>query len=242
MEYVDGEPLSSIIRTQAPLDADAGGVDRGRHRQGPLLRAPPRRRAPRRQARQRPHHLRRPGQGRPTSASPGRSAADEQVTQTGLVMGTATYFSPEQAQGLDVDGRSDVYSLGVVLYEMVTGRPPFTGDTPVSIAYQHVRGDRRRRRARSNPAIPRRSRGDRPAGDGQAARRALRHGRGPPRRPRALRARPDRCSHRRRQAMRAPRPLRSSPTRRCLLRNPVDRPADPGTGAGPGAARRGRPG
>ncbi len=53
-------------------------------------------------------------------------------------MGTATYFSPEQAQGFAVDARSDLYSLGVVLYEMVCGRPPFTGDTPVAIAYKHV--------------------------------------------------------------------------------------------------------
>ncbi|MDQ2825970.1 MAG: PASTA domain-containing protein, partial [Actinomycetota bacterium] len=63
----------------------------------------------------------------------------ESLTQAGAVMGTATYFSPEQAQGHVVDLRSDVYSLGVVLYEMVAAKPPFTGDNPVSIAYQHVR-------------------------------------------------------------------------------------------------------
>jgi len=64
--------------------------------------------------------------------------ADANLTQTGSVMGTATYFSPEQAQGLKVDHRSDLYSLGVVMYEMLVGEAPFTGETPVSIAYKHV--------------------------------------------------------------------------------------------------------
>jgi serine/threonine protein kinase len=66
---------------------------------------------------------------------------DESLTDVGTVMGTATYFSPEQAQGLQVGPRGDLYSLGVVLFEMTVGRPPFTGKTPVAIAYQHVRDE-----------------------------------------------------------------------------------------------------
>src|SRR5579875_2060736 len=137
MEYVNGEPLSSIIRGQAPLPAArAAGIASDiakalsyAHRHGVVHRDV------------KPGNvlITRDGQVKVTDFGIARAiGSDDNVTQTGLVLGTATYFSPEQAQGLGVDGRSDVYALGVVLYEMVTGRPPFSADTPVAIAYKHV--------------------------------------------------------------------------------------------------------
>ncbi|WP_369130484.1 Stk1 family PASTA domain-containing Ser/Thr kinase, partial [Modestobacter roseus] len=75
------------------------------------------------------------------------------MTSTAAVIGTAQYLSPEQARGEGVDARSDVYSAGCLLYELVTGSPPFTGDSPVAVAYQHVREDPRTPSS-INPEIP----------------------------------------------------------------------------------------
>ena len=70
-----------------------------------------------------------------------RAVADTSatMTQTAAVIGTAQYLSPEQARGETVDARSDIYSAGVLMYELLVGKPPFHGDSPVSVAYQHVR-------------------------------------------------------------------------------------------------------
>ena len=82
-----------------------------------------------------------------------RAVADTSatMTQTAAVIGTAQYLSPEQARGETVDARSDIYSTGCLLYELLVGRPPFVGDSPVSVAYQHVRETA----AAAEPARPR---------------------------------------------------------------------------------------
>jgi serine/threonine-protein kinase len=137
MEYVEGRSLRDLIRSEGPLDphqtadvaAEIASALGFAHRAGVVHRDV------------KPGNvlLTRAGAVKVTDFGIARAGASDGLTQTGSVMGTATYFSPEQAQGLPVDGRSDVYSLGVVLYEMVTGVVPFTGDSPVAVAYKHVR-------------------------------------------------------------------------------------------------------
>ena len=118
-----------------------------------------------------------------------RAGTSDGLTQTGSVMGTATYFSPEQAQGLAVDGRSDVYSVGVVLYEMVCGVPPFAADSPVSVAYKHVREEPMPPSQR-NPDVPPDARADHHERARQGPGAPLPERRRPARRPPAVPPRP----------------------------------------------------
>ena len=81
-------------------------------------------------------------------------SSEDHLAEEGSVMGTATYFSPEQAGGAALDGRSDIYSLGIVMYEMLVGRPPFLGDTPLEVSTQHVHGTVTTP-TELNPSVPR---------------------------------------------------------------------------------------
>ena len=72
---------------------------------------------------------------------PQKTGAESAITMAGIICGTPQYMSPEQAEGKKLDGRSDLYSLGVILYEMLTGQIPFTGDTPLSIVTKHLTDD-----------------------------------------------------------------------------------------------------
>ena len=94
----------------------------------------------------------REGRLRVTDVGIARAGASE-ITQTGSVMGTAQYLSPEQAQGLDVTPASDLYSIGIILYEALTGRPPFEGDSAVAVALKQV-SEQPGPPSRVNPAVP----------------------------------------------------------------------------------------
>jgi eukaryotic-like serine/threonine-protein kinase len=141
MEYVDGVTLRDIVHTEGPLPprraieiiADACQALNFSHQNGIIHRDV------------KPANIMISATNAVKVMDFGiaRAIADSgnSVTQTAAVIGTAQYLSPEQARGDTVDARSDVYSLGCVLYEILTGEPPFTGDSPVAVAYQHVRED-----------------------------------------------------------------------------------------------------
>ena len=184
MEFIDGRALSSILRTAGPMHPDRAaeiGADVAvalayAHRHGVIHRDV------------KPGNvlITEDGMVKVTDFGIARAInTEESLTQTGAVMGTATYFSPEQAEGMGVDARSDIYSLGVVLFEMVTGRPPFMGDTPVAVASKHVRENPPTPRE-INPVGPPRPRSHHLEVPGQVARVPLRHRRRSAGRPPAL--------------------------------------------------------
>lgn len=102
-----------------------------------------------------PHNIltTRTGRVKVTDFGIAKAVTSATLTQTGTIIGSVHYFSPEQAKGTSVSDKSDIYSLGVVLYEMLTGVVPFTGDTPISIALKHLQEEPKMPRE-INPNIP----------------------------------------------------------------------------------------
>jgi serine/threonine-protein kinase len=154
MEYIDGRPLDDIIRREGALLPEraaeiAFDIAQALHRahEGGLVH---------RDVKPSNVMITSTAQTKVTDFGIARAVAadgEQTVTQTGMVIGTASYLSPEQAQGNPVDARSDVYSLGCVLYEMLTGSPPFQGESPLAIVYKHVREDPPPP-SRVNPDVP----------------------------------------------------------------------------------------
>lgn len=136
MEYVQGENLKDYLSRRGPL-APQTVAEMGQQVAAALAHAHCRGIIHRDI---KPHNLlvSPEGQVKVTDFGIARAAAASSLTETGVVLGSVHYFSPEQAQGGAVDARSDTYALGVVLYELLTGVPPFTGDSPIAIALSHL--------------------------------------------------------------------------------------------------------
>jgi eukaryotic-like serine/threonine-protein kinase len=139
LEYVEGETLKALIRREGPLEisqAIAYAVEIAR-----ALGAAHERYIVHRDVKPQNVLLSAEGSAKITDFGIARSLTEEGLTMDGRVLGTTDYVSPEQALGHSVTGQSDIYSLGIVLYEMLTGGVPFTGETPVAVAMRHVRED-----------------------------------------------------------------------------------------------------
>src|SRR3954467_8352215 len=153
-EYVEGETLKDRIRRLGRLEvteAVAYAIEIGR-----ALMAAHQARMVHRDVKPQNVLIDMEGRAKVTDFGIARSLETEGLTATGRVLGTTDYVSPEQAMGEDVDERSDVYSLGVVLYEMLTGEAPFKADTQVAVAMKHVRDplpDVQRRRPEVSAAL-----------------------------------------------------------------------------------------
>jgi len=153
MEYVDGDTLRDVLKREGPMAprrameivADVCAALDFSHRHGIVHR----------DVKPANIMLNRAGAVKVMDFGIARAVSDGQATMTATsaVIGTAQYLSPEQARGESVDARSDVYATGCVLYELLTGQPPFTGDSPVAIAYQHVR-EAPRPPSEAQPGLP----------------------------------------------------------------------------------------
>jgi serine/threonine-protein kinase len=139
LEYVEGETLKEKIRREGPLDvpqAIAYAIELAR-----ALGAAHERLIVHRDVKPQNVLIGEEGGAKITDFGIARSLTEEGLTVAGRVLGTTDYVSPEQALGQAVTGQSDLYSLGIVLYEMLTGEVPFRGETPVAVAMRHVRED-----------------------------------------------------------------------------------------------------
>jgi hypothetical protein len=137
LEHVDGETLKQLIRREAPLDIPtvlAYGIELAR-----ALGTAHAQEIVHRDVKPQNVLIGEEGGAKITDFGIARTLSEEGLTMDGRVLGTTDYVSPEQALGQPVTGQSDVYSLGVVLYEMLTGKVPFIGESPVAVAMMHVR-------------------------------------------------------------------------------------------------------
>src|SRR5665213_2365940 len=139
LEFIDGETLKHLIRSGGPLEipqALAYAIEIAR-----ALGAAHERQIVHRDVKPQNVLISQEGGAKITDFGIARTLTEEGLTMAGRVLGTTDYVSPEQALGQPVTGQSDLYSLGIVLFEMLTGDVPFTGETPVAVAMKHVRED-----------------------------------------------------------------------------------------------------